>query len=228
MASLNFIVLQKQINTINFLIIFFHILKYKFIFFFFIYNIYMKQYKIFLAISHDRKLIKQILLDKNGWASKFDISFTENKKDANVMIYSCSNIEIKKKFDNNFGGFSVCDRGKSPHEIYINLDRWFKTPHNFKIHKKQIIGGDRDKSEQLFYRQYVLQHELGHSIDLADHVLYDKKSNKHFGPVMFQQTRGNIINDKILYIPNPWIVLNYQKFNKENLKKFKVIQQNYL
>lgn len=185
-------------------------------------------YKIFLDVSHDKDLMKKILLDKNGWASKFDISFTENKKNANVIIYSLTDNEIKKKVGKNFSGFSVCDRGCSPHEIYINKNRWFKTPHNFKIHRSQIIGGNRKKSEQLFYRQYVLQHELGHSIDLADHVLYDEKSNKHFGPVMFQQTRGNIINDKILYIPNPWIVLNYNKFNRNNLKKFKNIERNYI
>ena len=188
----------------------------------------MKRYTIFLNISHDRNLIKKILLDKNGWASKFDISFTEKKNDANVIIHSYTNNEIKKKFNNRFSGFSVCDRGCSPHEIYINKDRWFQTPHNFKIHRKQIIGGNRHKSEQLIYRQYVLQHELGHSIDLAEHVLYNKYSNKHFGPVMFQQTRGNIINNKILYIPNPWIVLNYKTFNTENLKLFNDIEKNYL
>lgn len=188
----------------------------------------MKKYKIFLNISHDRNLIEQILLDKNGWASKFDISFTKNKKDADVILYSYTNNEIKKKVGKNFSGFSVCDRGCSPHEIYINKDRWFQTPYNFKVHRKQIIGGDRHKTEQLIYRQYVLQHELGHSIDLAEHVSYDQKSNKHFGPVMYQQTRGNIQNDKILYIPNPWIVLNYKPFNTENLKLFNNIQKNYL
>jgi len=185
-------------------------------------------YNIYLDVSHDKTLMKKILLDKNGWASKFDISLTNNKKDANVIINSYTNDEIKKKVGKNFSGFSVCDRGCSPHHIYINKDRWLKTPENFKIHYSQIIGGNRKKSEQLFYRQYVLQHELGHSIDLADHVLYNEKSNKHFGPVMFQQTRGNIINDKILYVPNPWIVLQNEKFNIENINKFLNIEKAYI
>ena len=45
---------------------------------------------------------------------------------------------------------------------------------------------------------------------------------------MFQQTRGNIINDKILYVPNPWIVLQNEKFNTENLNKFLNIEKHYI
>jgi len=190
----------------------------------------MLHFKIYLTpeISKDRELIKQILVDKNGWASKYDISFTKEKKDANVIISFSKNEKIKQKLANRFTGFSVCSRGQHPHEIYINQDRWDKTPHNFKIHRSQILGGNKKKTEQLYYRQYVLQHELGHSIDLADHDLYNKKTNKHFCPVMFQQTRGNIVDNKALFVPNPWIVLQNKKYNNNNLHTFLKTQKSYM
>ena len=81
-----------------------------------------------------------------------------------------------------------------------------------------------DKNESYFdkYEYFVINDRGKENFKPAE------KSNKHFGPVMFQQTRGNIINDKILYIPNPWIVLDYNKFNRNNLKKFKNIERNYI
>lgn len=185
-------------------------------------------YYIYLDTYHEQDLIKKILLDKNGWASKFNIYFTKNKKEANVIIYFYSNDNIKKKIGKYFSGFSVCDRGKSPHEIFINKNRWYSTPHNFKIHKSMILNNDKKKTEQLYYRQYVLQHELGHSIDLADHEIYDTTNNKTFCPVMFQQTRGNIMNNKVLYVPNPWITLEKKKFNNYYLKKFLNSQKKYI
>lgn len=190
----------------------------------------MLHFKIYLDsdISKDKKLIKQILLDKNGWASKYDISFTTKKKEADVIIYFAENQKIKQMFGDKFTGFSVCSRGKHPHKIYINQNRWDETPHNFKIHRSQIIGGNKKKTEQLYYRQYVLQHELGHSIDKANHDSYNKKTNKHFCPVMFQQTRGNIVVDKALFVPNPWIVLQYKKYDDENLRTFIQTQKSYL
>ena len=41
-----------------------------------------------------------------------------------------------------------------------------------------IMNDNRKKSEKLYYRQYVLQHELGHSINLAEHESYNTKNNK--------------------------------------------------
>ena len=44
----------------------------------------------------------------------------------------------------------------------------------------------------------------------------------------FSQTRGNITKDKALYVPNPWIKLQYKPFDEQNLHLFLKIQQNYL
>lgn len=185
-------------------------------------------YKIYLNYKKDIEFIKQVILDDNGWKSKFnDIAFTNNIKNANVIIYFLDNQNIIKKFKKNFNGFSVCNRGVSPHEIYINTDRWNNTPSNFKVDKNMIINNNKKKTENIFYRQYVLQHELGHSIDLANHDHIIHKNYYYFGPVMYQQTRGNIQNEKILFIPNPWITFNYKRYNKNNLKDFLNTQSKY-
>ena len=112
----------------------------------------MLNFKIYLnpEISKDKELIKQILLDKNGWASKYDISFTKEKKTRKCFYFFFLKMKkIKQKFGNRFTGFSVCSRGQHPHEIYINQDRWDKTPHNFKIHRSQILGGNKKKNRTI-------------------------------------------------------------------------------
>ena len=141
-------------------------------------------------IERERKLIHSTIHDRRGWITTHSaVEHTLNKADADIRIHKVPRHEMRKRFPRmRPEGLSVTE--SSPHDpanIYFDQQNWNRPPQRFT--------GDRTT-----YRQYLIQHEMGHALMNLDDV-----SLKHFDetkpcPVMYQQSLGTVGKCQ----PNPW------------------------
>ena len=138
----------------------------------------------------DRSLIRKTLKDPRGWSKKgYRFRYTTNPKRADVKIYKISQKQMVQRHGNKFSGLSVAIRNKhkiNKGKIYLNTYRW-------------KYGGN-DNFNGMLYKQYVINHEIGHLLGL-DHTKPNISSSKYCS-VMWQQTLGT---KSYKCLPNPWI-----------------------
>lgn len=137
--------------------------------------------------KEDINLIVSTILDKRGFAKLYNIIFTNSPKKADIILKKKCKNYMDKKFP-TLSGFSVTVMSSiGPNKIYINDFNWNNLPKDFE-------------DTLITYRQYVIQHELGHAIANKGHTTFDSNIYTKC-PVMYQQTRGT----KNKCIPNPWL-----------------------
>lgn len=129
---------------------------------------------------------------------------SRGKGELDVIIYCKPREEMGKIFpEAHLLGLSVTDMGSRPKKIYLDETNWNNVPKGFEGSLEQ-------------YRQYVVQHEMGHVLDYP-HQLPDgtkgevDNEGKYNGqpvkgvdkpcPVMYQQTKGTKDRCRM----NPWV-----------------------
>ncbi len=141
--------------------------------------------------GREEKFLHETIQDKRGWARMPHYSFeqTRRKADADIWFHMATSQWLKQAFGRTGNGLSVTvTGGDGPAEVYFNKTNWNHPPHKF--------SGDITT-----YRQYLIQHELGHAVmNLKDVSL------KHYDeslpcPVMYQQSLGT--SERCA--PNPWV-----------------------
>ena len=160
-------------------------------------NIYMVvvKYSVFKTIfitdsqlDEYSKFIKDTLQDKRGWSKppyNYEFIPVPNEEKNTVKILFLDNDSIKK-IDKGLDNLSGYD--PSTHSIYINLKNWNNGGWG------GIFPKTNNEDGLTRYRQYVINHEFGHSLGL-NHP--DAKSK---GPVsiMEQGTKGLLwLNRKV-------------------------------
>ena len=156
-----------------------------------------------LGFSPDhRRFIKLTLDDPRGHANNgFQFKHSRSPHEPYVIIRLTPRRDITQLFGDEFDlkNLSVTDYSKTPVRIYIDDVNWHKKPPVFT-------------GSQTTYRQYLIQHEMGHALGTLkhDHPVHDQT---HPGkcPVMYQQTKGTSMCK-----PNPWL---YPKNKKRITKK---------
>tara|TARA_B110000008_G_C16722957_1_gene465536 strand:- start:212 stop:685 length:474 start_codon:yes stop_codon:yes gene_type:complete len=131
--------------------------------------------------------------DEKGWVSEGN-TFTsvEKESDANVLVYFWNNAQLEQEFGSvpiwkELEGLSITDsRNPNIKKIYMNNDNWDKPP-------EQSIFSDL-----VLYRQYLVQHEVGHALgeNHPSEILNDR-----FCHPMVQQSKKHDCK------PNPWITI---------------------
>ena len=142
----------------------------------------------------ERAFIAECLADARGWVSKYPIRHTTTKsclrKNDKLVILHLTR-DMRAHFPKEFANFSVCDRRSHPYHIHINEKNWYNVP--------ALFTGNRRT-----YRQYVIQHEVGHALGYDHAPAVTDGARCH---VMQQQTRGTTQCK-----PNPWITLLDQEY----------------
>ena len=133
------------------------------------------------SLKHFAKKVSEILNNKKSWKLKF----VQDNNDYHFEIILARPSLIKTTC--GFGKLSCADMVTN--KIYINLNRWIK---GSKFSKLNLEG----------YRNYVINHEVGHILGF-DH---DKPIKNRLCPVMVQQTLS--IGDAK---PNPYPTRKEQK-----------------
>ena len=140
---------------------------------------------------HDMKFIKRTLDDPRGHAGNghcFRRCRKPHKPDVVMRLTPRHVIDELFGDDGELANLSVTDFSGHPRKIYIDHENWQTIPKGFT-------------GCHTTYKQYLLQHEMGHAIGLFhhDHPIHDQT---HPGkcPVMYQQTKGTSMCD-----PNPWL-----------------------
>jgi uncharacterized protein DUF3152 len=124
--------------------------------------------------------IKNTLNDKRGWIKfGYIFEYVDSKKNADFIITFKDNDEIVDICD--LAGLSCADTNENI--IYFNLYRWKK-------------GSNKSMLNLDDYRNYVINHEVGHILG-KHHIPLGKKGTK--APIRIQQTVG-IGHHK----PNSW------------------------
>jgi hypothetical protein len=115
--------------------------------------------------------VKRILMDKRGWKKYgYEFIFVEDECDITVRLASLRH--MARDYDASFEGLSVCNM--ATRVIDINAGRWF--------------GGSEASGLPLDqYREYVINHEVGHALGCKQHA---HQCVKGVAPVMMQQTKG--------------------------------------
>ena len=139
----------------------------------------------------DMKFIKVTLDDERGMAHTHAFKRCQKPFQPDVNIKLTPRKTMIELFGDNLEmkGLSVTDRGVSPKIIYIDELNWNHVPKKFK-------------GTITVYRQYLIQHEMGHCLGL-DHVQPIPHENC---PAMYQQTRGTQICRA-----NPWITMDHRQ-----------------
>ncbi len=155
----------------------------------------------------DISKVDKIIQDSRGWRSAgWTFSPVEAKQGegVDVIIYCKKREEMGQLFPQaHLLGLSVTDMGSRPKKIYLDETNWNNVPKGFEGSLQE-------------YRQYVVQHEMGHVLDYP-HQLPDgtkgevDNEGKHNGepvkgvhspcPVMYQQTKGTKGRCRM----NPWV-----------------------
>lgn len=137
-------------------------------------------------------IIDQVLNDEKGWKRMGyffeEISAEEGlyarKKKSNrkyvVHIHLSTDKTVEKAC--NFGGLSCADL--KDNTVYFNLDKW-------------LYGTKESRMSLEEYRQYLIQHEIGHILNRSHNKCTDNENDSC--PVMYQQTIS-----KGCCKPNPW------------------------
>jgi hypothetical protein len=144
----------------------------------------------------DMKFIKRTLDDPRGHAGNghcFRRCQKPHRPD--VIVRLTPRDVMDELFGGKLANLSVTDVSRRPRKIYIDHINWQTIPKGFT-------------GCHTTYKQYLLQHEVGHAIGILrhDHPLHDQT---HTGkcPVMYQQTKGTSMCE-----PNPWL---YPKNSKK-------------
>ena len=133
------------------------------------------------------RIVKSVLNDVRGWRKyNHRFIFVDNRK-ANITIRLASLRHMKRDYNESFTGLSVCNM--STRVIDINAGRWF--------------GGSVQSGLDLEqYRQYVINHEVGHALGCKKHAAVCVNG---MAPVMMQQTIGtHCKKHKHTATPQPW------------------------
>lgn len=151
--------------------------------------------------------IKRVLSDPQSWGLKFKFQkkkkeLTKNISKNMIQVYGKTSNEI----DHLFPNFSQSGKGLSvtnikTKKVYFNRDRFFTLFSE---------SGFPSLSE---YREYLINHEIGHALGLKHPSKEYAKSNGVPSPVMQQQTLG----EHLLwgYISNSWPT--YEERRKFNI-----------
>ena len=127
--------------------------------------------------------ITSTIQDSRGWRGKgYYFQQSATKQAADIIFYLKSNEDITAMF--TMDGFSVCYTVEGKSKIYINQKNWDTPPSAFTGSKET-------------YRQYVVQHEVGHALGMGHEKPQTENAQCH---PMYQQTRGTT-----KCLPNPWI-----------------------
>ena len=168
-----------------------------------------QRYVFFLtpsALPYKKEFI-QYVFDRRGWTGNgFAFSLVEKEEDANVHIHFKTNAEMAEifgdvpSFEDNLKGLSITDSTDAPHniKIYFNLENWKTPPDVFTL----VQDGENIKGKKRLkiYRQYLVQHEVGHAIGF-DHPEQIKYAQTIYPcHPMQQQTKGTSMCKA-----NPWI-----------------------
>lgn len=140
--------------------------------------------------ERERRLIHLTIHDPRGWITTHSaVEHTLNKANSDIRIHKVSRREMRKRFPQmRLKGLSVTE--SSPHgqaNIYFDQQNWNRPPPRFT--------GDRTT-----YRQYLIQHEMGHALMNLDDVSLKHFDEKKPCPVMYQQSLGTVGKCQ----PNPW------------------------
>ena len=123
-------------------------------------------------VDYDPKQFQQevtiYLADPDGWAREHAFVYASTGPAKLIRLSSPSTLQKEGCKD---GGLSCATLGGN--EIWLNANRWFH-------------GSAESKLELYEYRQYMVSHEMGHSLG-HDHV---KCPGSGPVPVMVQQTLG--------------------------------------
>ena len=134
--------------------------------------------------------IKQTLQDPRGHAGN-NIIFKRcwGHHIPEVIMRLTPRHEIQTLFPSDeLVNLSVTDFSGHPRKIYIDHINWHTIPEDFEGCMKQ-------------YRQYIIQHEMGHAIGIYDHAHPVHDAIGHHCHPMYQQTKGT----KGLCRANPWL-----------------------
>ena len=145
-------------------------------------------YTLRFFTDKEHTTIDNILNDERGWASLgYNFVYVKSTESPYIIFEKRSNTYINTKFSHRpeLAGLSVTVRTPQCSTIYINARNWVAPPKSF--------DGTRTT-----YRQYVIQHELGHALGYI-HTTPSTKDTKC--PVMYQQTRGT----RGICKSNPWV-----------------------
>ena len=127
--------------------------------------------------------ITTTIQDSRGWRGMGYYFRQMATKDVDMVFYLKPNQNIIAMFTKEMDGFSVCYTVEGKAKIYINQDNWETPPATFT-------------GSQETYRQYVVQHEVGHALGMGHE---EAQLGQPCHP-MYQQTRGTSQCS-----PNPWI-----------------------
>ena len=116
--------------------------------------------------NRDRRIIRGILSGRT-----WNYEYIEDSANPDVIMRMWSDSKIEKKF--SFKGLSVCMMGVTPRVIIFNRKNWLRAPKAFHGSQKQ-------------YRQYVVNHEMGHAHGKEHEISVPGT----LCPVMYQQTKG--------------------------------------
>lgn len=123
-------------------------------------------------VNYDAERFKQevtiYLADPDGWARLHDFVYAETGPAKVIHLSSPSTLK-----NNGCRNGSLSCATLGGHEIWLNADRW-------------MYGAKASKLPLDQYRQYMVSHEMGHSLGY-DHV---KCPGSGPAPVMMQQTLG--------------------------------------
>ena len=153
--------------------------------------------------------IKQTLQDPRGHAGN-NIIFKRcwGHHIPEVIMRLTPRQEIQSLFPSDeLVNLSVTDFSGHPRKIYIDHINWHTIPEGFEGCMKQ-------------YRQYIIQHEMGHAIGIYDHAHPVQDAIGHHCHPMYQQTKGT----KGLCLANPWLyplVPSSKNTDKRSKKKKK-------
>jgi len=129
----------------------------------------------------ERAFIQETFADKKGWRSLGHVCVAAppgtEMDEIGFEIRLCDDKFMDSKFPHvHLEGLSVCDMGATPKQIYLRRSNWDSVP---------PASGYKTLAA---YRQYLVNHETGHAIELRDHE--DCKGSGLPAPVMMQQTKG--------------------------------------
>ena len=132
--------------------------------------------------------VKRILLDARGWRKYgYEFIFVDPKDKCDITVRLASIRHMEREYDESFKGLSVCNM--ATRVIDINSGRWF--------------GGSEASGLPLDqYRQYVINHEVGHALGCRQHA---HQCVDGVAPVMMQQTKGTYCKKhKHIAAAQPW------------------------
>lgn len=139
-----------------------------------------------------KTIAQNVLNDPRGW-KKYGYSFvldSDTKRKPNTIKITLSNVANLRKGCMSLSGLSCYNPNNN--NVYINIENWIGND-------KNAFGTARINE----YREYVINHEVGHALGL-DHMPPAQKKARagKFASVMLQHSKGA---DWILpCLPNSW------------------------